>query len=150
MKYLIVTVIILLVAREGWSISCKVCDEGQKKPEESDTFSDIPDSQHKFFLMEDLCEDDTPQTTCNDDDELCVTWGMEFGVKNYDYYNNSVHDVTMNQYRCAKVNDVIEKAHCDEFKKWHEDSYDSSSYPEYYQPTGIKCNAEITKRGKFA
>ena len=61
MKYLIVTVIILLVASGGWSLSCKVCDEGEKKPEDSDTFEDIPDRNHEHFLMKDLCKDDTPQ-----------------------------------------------------------------------------------------
>ena len=69
-------------------------------------------------------------------------------MKNYDEF--TLHDVKMYQYRCEKENDVTEKAHCDEFDEWHEDLYGISSYPEYYEPTGIKCNAEITKRGKFA
>ena len=149
MKYLIVTVIILLVAREGWSLSCKVCDEGEKKPEDSDTFVDIPDRNHKHFLMKDLCEDDTPTTTCDDDNELCVTWEMEFRVENYDDY--TLHDVKMNQYRCEKENDVTEKAHCDGFIDWHYVMYDDYDIDnEYYIPTVTKCYAEITKRGNFA
>ena len=148
MKYLIVTVIILLVASEGWSISCKVCDEGQKKPEDSDTFSDIPADKQRVFLMEDLCKDDTPQTTCDDDNDLCVTWKMEFGVIHHVDYTE--HDVTMNQYRCAKENDVIEKAHCDEFEEWHHHLYYETYEYVYYKPTETKCSAEITKRGKFA
>ena len=98
--------------------------------------------------MEDLCKDDTPLTTCNEDDELCVTWEMEFGVKHF--YEETLHDVTMNQYRCAKENDVIEKAHCDEFEEWHDYLYHESYANVYYTPTETKCSAEITKRGKFA
>ena len=147
MKYLIVTVIILLVASGGWSLSCKVCDEGEKKREDQDSFEDIPADKQKHFLMEDLCKDDTPQTTCDDDNELCVTWEMEFRSDNYQDY--SLHDVTMNQYRCEKENDVKKKAHCDVFLKWHMNLYDERR-TDYYHPYIKKCKAEITKRGKFA
>ena len=148
MKYLIVTVIILLVANEGWSLSCKICDEGEKKIQGSDTYSDIPDDNHKHFLMEDLCKDDTPLTTCDDDNELCVTYEMEFRSMNKDDYY--YHYLKMRQYRCAKEIDVKKKAHCSAFDSWHYDLYYDSDIADYYPAIVSKCEAEITKRGKFA
>ena len=146
MKYLIVTVIILVVAREGWSISCKVCDEGGKKAGGSDTYIEISDEKFKEFLMEDMCKDDTPQTTCDDDNELCITYESDFRLKHLvDYY---IHIVTMTQYRCGKVIDVKEKDHCDEFEKFHIQVYDDSFY-DYGEPSFETCKAEITKTGKF-
>ena len=147
MKYLIVTVIILVVAREGWSISCKVCDEGGKKAGGSDTYIEISDEKFKEFLMEDMCKDDTPQTTCDDDNELCITYKMEFGYKNFVDYKD--YDVTMNLYRCGKVTDVKEKAQCDEFEDWQRKWYYGGTY-SYGMPSFEKCEVEITKTGKFA
>ena len=151
MKYFIVTVIVLLVASGGWSLSCKICDEGQKKLTAQDTFSEIPDDKHEYFLMEDLCKDDTPQTTCDDGNELCVKYKINMGIQDKSYYQWH-YDVTMNQYRCAKVSDVKEKDqyHCQEFVDWHEESYYSGKPLAYYQPSLKSCEAEITKRGKFA
>ena len=147
MKYLIVTVIILLVASGGWSLSCKICDEGQKKSEDQDSFEDIPVDKQKYFLMEDLCKEDTPQTTCDDDNELCVTYKMEFRSNEFeDFIRN---DVMMNQYRCAKESYVKEQSHCEDFKDWHKDLY-YGDYVAYYEPIVQKCEAEITKRGEFA
>ena len=149
MKYFIVTVIILLVASGGWSLSCKICDEGQKKQKTQDTFSDIPDDKHEYFLMEDLCKDDTPQTTCDDDNELCVKYKMDFEITDMSF-NFKYHDVTMNQFRCAKVSDVKENDHCQKFLDWHEDLYYGEGNSEYYEPDLRSCEAEITKIGKFA
>ena len=147
MNYLIVTVVILVVAREGWSISCKVCDEGRKKAGGSDTYIEISDQKFKDFLMEDMCKDDTPQTTCDDDNELCITYKMEFGYKNFNDYKD--YDVTMNLYRCGKVTDVKENTQCDEFEEWQLKWYYGGKY-SYGVPKFKKCEVEISKTGKFA
>ena len=97
--------------------------------------------------MEDLCKDDTSQTTCDDDNELCVTYKMEFRSNEFeDFIRN---DVMMNQHRCAKESDVKDQAHCEDFEDWHHDLYYGDDVA-YYEPIVQKCEAEITKRGKIA
>ena len=158
MKFLLVIgAVLILTTRNGWALECKVCDSGEQgyvndHDGSVDTYQDFGDAlmadRRKFHLVEDVCSDNTPMTTCDKDENVCVTYNMIYLSSDdlaYTYKHN------LQQYRCGKEGDLT--AHCKEYEDWHDEQYEKYKAIEdhiYYKGAEIeKCEQQITKKGKY-
>ena len=88
MKFVLeICAVLLLAARHGQALQCKVCDEGSQSGSYG-TFERDDTSYSKFHLRETVCKDDTPLTTCEEDYDVCVKYDIIYDTT-VAWYSNS-------------------------------------------------------------
>ena len=167
MKFLLVIgVVLILAARNGLALECKVCDEGDiayiqnpgdEQNDDIDDYSPIHEKPTwtKYHFVEELCSESTPLTTCEDQDDVCVTYKINYATVRY-VVTDYNYLVNVQLYRCGRESDLT--AHCQEYDEWHDEQYakyksmaEDDDYVDFWKGADVKtCEPEITKRGKYS
>ena len=157
MKFLfVIGAVLILTARNGWALECRVCDSGISALMNNDgtlgryfdIFTGLSDKT-KFHFVEDACSENTPMTTCDKEENVCVTYKMIYFTS--DSYNDLTYKQNLQQYRCGKEGHLT--AHCKEYDDWHDEQYEkykAAGTEDYYKGADIElCEPQITKKGKY-
>ena len=116
------------------------------------------DDYNHFHFMETACSDDTPLTTCNEGDDVCLMYDITYDTtRRYNYLDDDdlydseySYEVSVQMYRCGKDGDDPEDF-CEEYKKWHDEQYEMNKGEgaTYYAGARIaKCTSETIKKGR--